>query len=248
MALEGRTLLSTVTVSNTNDSGDGSLRQAILDANTNAGDDAIVFSSLFNSRQTITLTGGQLTLTDTATTTITGPGANLLTVSGNGAGRVFQVTDGAAAALSGLTITGGSSDTGGGVRNDGTAKGHLRVTANGVDTDYLVPPYGQSVTHDVAIAEDSWTEVTVTDLDTGEVLWTKKWFTDCVLAPTQQVTAPPTTVQTQVLGTQVTAPAAQEVLAFTGSDSEVKAGIGASLLAVGAALLTFGRRRKGAEA
>lgn len=134
------------------------------------------------------------------------------------------------------------------LRNDGTAKGHLRVTANGVDTDYLVPPYGQSVTHDVAIAEDSWTEVTVTDLDTGEVLWTKKWFTDCVLAPTQQVTAPPTTVQTQVLGTQVTAPAAQEVLAFTGSDSEVKAGIGASLLAVGAALLTFGRRRKGAEA
>ena len=33
-ALEGRLVLTTYTVTNTNDSGDGSLRQAILDANT----------------------------------------------------------------------------------------------------------------------------------------------------------------------------------------------------------------------
>ena len=37
MALEGRMLLSTLTVSNTNDSGTGSLRAAVLQANTDGG-------------------------------------------------------------------------------------------------------------------------------------------------------------------------------------------------------------------
>src|SRR3954449_12955612 len=41
--LEARTLLTTFTVSNTNDSGAGSLRQAILDANAHAGLDLINF-------------------------------------------------------------------------------------------------------------------------------------------------------------------------------------------------------------
>src|SRR5947209_8387730 len=43
-ALEERCLPSTYTVSNTSDSGSGSLRQAILDANSHAGADTIVFS------------------------------------------------------------------------------------------------------------------------------------------------------------------------------------------------------------
>src|SRR6266487_676022 len=41
--LEGRTLLSTYTVVNANDSGAGSLRQAILDANAHSGADMIRF-------------------------------------------------------------------------------------------------------------------------------------------------------------------------------------------------------------
>src|SRR5262249_28484442 len=53
-----------------------------------------------------------------ATTTITGPGANLLTVSGGGKSRVIDI-DGAKAALSGLTVTGGNADRGAGLRNDG---------------------------------------------------------------------------------------------------------------------------------
>src|SRR4051812_12462162 len=42
-AVEGRTLLSTYTVTNTNDTGTGSFRQAIIDANKHLGTDTINF-------------------------------------------------------------------------------------------------------------------------------------------------------------------------------------------------------------
>jgi hypothetical protein len=119
-ALEGRELLSTLTVSNTSDSGAGSLRAAIVQANADAGGDTIVFSSLFNTPRTIRLTGGPLILSNPAGTTITGPGENLLSISGNNATRVFRVTPGAEVSLSGLTITKGSSHgNGGGIQNNG---------------------------------------------------------------------------------------------------------------------------------
>ena len=121
MALEGRTLLSTFTVNSTADDGSaGTLRWAISQANANRKADTIVFSNLFDSPQTINLTGKQLTLSDPARITITGPGENLLTVSGNNASRVFRITSGSSASLSGLTITGGSvNGNGGGVENTG---------------------------------------------------------------------------------------------------------------------------------
>ena len=118
LALEGRALLSTLTVINTSDSGPGSLRAAISQADQDGGGDTIVFSSMFDTPQTITLTGGQLELTGTeAGATITGPGANLLTVSGNNASRVFLVDANASAKIAGLTVTGGNAqnDDGGGV-------------------------------------------------------------------------------------------------------------------------------------
>jgi 16S rRNA C1402 (ribose-2'-O) methylase RsmI len=104
MPLEGRALLSALTVSTTNDSGPGSLPAAVAQANANVGSDTIVFSSLFDTPQTITLSS-PLTLTDSATTTITGPGANLLTIDGNNSGRVFDIPGGSAT-ISGLTISG----------------------------------------------------------------------------------------------------------------------------------------------
>ena len=123
MVLEGRELLSTLTVSNTNDSGAGSLRAAVAQADADGGGDTIVFSSLFDTPQTITLTGGQLELSGTtARTTIAGPGANLLSVSGDMASRVLQIDGAVTASISGLTITGGSAsnsvgnDNGGGVQ------------------------------------------------------------------------------------------------------------------------------------
>jgi parallel beta-helix repeat protein len=121
MALEDRALLSTLTVSNTDDTGSGSLRAAVAQANTDGGGDTIAFSSLFNTPQTITLLSGELELTGSSTTTINGPGANLLTINGGqGEYRVFEVAAAATAAMSGVTITGGSADYGGGVANSGT--------------------------------------------------------------------------------------------------------------------------------
>jgi hypothetical protein len=127
MALEDRALLSTFTVTGTADDGSfGTLRWAIGQANSTAGADTIVFDSSFNSAKTITLGGSALTLTDPATTTISGPGAGRLSVSGNNTSRVFAINPGASAALSGLTIKGGlasgtgSASRGGGLVNRGT--------------------------------------------------------------------------------------------------------------------------------
>ena len=91
------------------DSGPGSLRQAIHDANAQRGAETITFDpTAFATPQTITLTSGQLELSDpTGTETITGPAAGV-TVSGGGTSRVFQVDAGVTASISGLTITGGS--------------------------------------------------------------------------------------------------------------------------------------------
>jgi VCBS repeat-containing protein len=120
--LEDRTVPNTYTVANLNDSRDGSLRQAILDANANPGADLIQFRDDLHG--TIALTSGQLDiqLTGTDTTgglTITGPGADLLRVDANHQSRVLQVGAGASVGLSGLTLANGSAYIGGGIRNDG---------------------------------------------------------------------------------------------------------------------------------
>src|SRR5262249_51639804 len=108
-------------VVNTNDSGTGSLRQAVANATAAATADTVLFSSLFNTTQTITLTSGELDLTDAATTTISGPGAAPLSVSGHNPSPVFNVNAGASAAISGLTVTAGQvTGQGGGVSNSGT--------------------------------------------------------------------------------------------------------------------------------
>ena len=92
------------TVTNLADSGPGSLRQAILDANARPGPDVIDFAPGLHG--TISLTSGVLTITDSLA--INGPGAWWLFVNGNRASRVFEI-EGAAntVTIAGLTITGG---------------------------------------------------------------------------------------------------------------------------------------------
>ena len=92
MALEDRWLLATLMVTNINASGSGSLAAAIATANGNSQTNTIKFQgTIWNTPQTITLTGTQLELSDTTgTETITGPKAGV-TVSGGGLSRVMQV-------------------------------------------------------------------------------------------------------------------------------------------------------------
>ena len=137
MTLEGRTLLSTFMVDSTADDGSaGTLRWAIDQANASNQADMITFSSLFNTPQTITLTGGPLVLTDTATATVAGPGADLLSVSESQEYRDFDI-QGGSAALSGLTITGAHIlGNGGGVRNQGGTLSLSHVTIEGNSAGY----------------------------------------------------------------------------------------------------------------
>ena len=104
-----------ITVTNTNDSGPGSLRQALAVVNDG---DAINFDSALNG-QTITLTTAELLIDRSIS--IMGPGPNLLTVARakNAAlFRIFHVTPGRAVTIEGLTIQNGSGSGGGGVLND----------------------------------------------------------------------------------------------------------------------------------
>ncbi len=72
-AMATQTGAATITVTNTNDSGPGSLRQAILNASSG---DTINFAP---SVTTVTLTSGELVIDKNLI--ITGPGANRLTVT-----------------------------------------------------------------------------------------------------------------------------------------------------------------------
>ncbi len=105
--LEGRAVPSTFHVTTTADSGPGSLRTAVAAANANPGLDRIVFDPSL-SGQTITLTSGELMVTDDLR--INGPVANLLSISGNDSSRVFEFAAGTTDTITGVTVTGGLSN------------------------------------------------------------------------------------------------------------------------------------------
>jgi hypothetical protein len=126
--LEGRQLLSTFTVTNLTDVGQGAgtsgdLRYCIIKADS-APNSTIQFG--------VGVTGTIHALSPlprlTANMSINGPGASSLTVNygGKGAASVFNVAAGATVTLSGLTVTGGTGTTvlgqpyGGDVANFGT--------------------------------------------------------------------------------------------------------------------------------
>lgn len=113
--LEDRTLLAVFAVTSTADSGAGSLRDAIKQANALAGADAVTLAGMAGS---ISLTSEELLITDDLA--ITGPGADALSVSGGGARRVFHIDGGVDVEISDLRITRGfASDRGGGILSEG---------------------------------------------------------------------------------------------------------------------------------
>src|SRR4051812_5139729 len=86
--LETRLTPASFAVTNLNDSGPGSLRAAVINANNNSGTDFITFSSGLGG--TILLTSGRIVISDSVS--ITGPGASVLTVNGNYADTVIDVS------------------------------------------------------------------------------------------------------------------------------------------------------------
>lgn len=92
-----------ITVANTNDSGPGSLRQAL--ANANDGD-----TIDFAVTGTIGLTSGEL-LVDKAIT-ISGPGAENLVVNGNAKSTVFHIAPSETVTISDLTTINGYAQIG----------------------------------------------------------------------------------------------------------------------------------------
>ncbi len=138
--MEDRTVLSTLTVMNINDSGPGSLRQAILDANSNGSTTNTINFAPALAGQTITLTSGELKITKSVN--IVGTSTNGETISGNNSSRVFEFASGTST-ISGLGITNGNSASsslgGGGILNeanltvDGVISGNSATKGGGIE-------------------------------------------------------------------------------------------------------------------
>jgi len=120
-----------ITVSNTNDSGAGSLRKAIADASSG---DTINISVT----GTITLTTGELLVAQNVT--IFGPGEASLTISGNSSSGVFHIASGKTVIISDITVADGSANNGGGIYNEGTL-----TLCNCTVSGNTVPLYGGGI-------------------------------------------------------------------------------------------------------
>ncbi|HEX9962394.1 MAG TPA: BACON domain-containing carbohydrate-binding protein, partial [Pyrinomonadaceae bacterium] len=122
------------TVMNTNDSGAGSLRDAILQANTTTESRTIVFDqTLFSTPQTITLASNLfINNSNGGAITIIGPGANLLTITGGGGRRIFTVSSNSAVSISGMTLTGGNGTGSVASGNGGAIYNNANLTLNNV--------------------------------------------------------------------------------------------------------------------
>ncbi|MGA2871833.1 MAG: hypothetical protein ABSF34_22070, partial [Verrucomicrobiota bacterium] len=98
-------------VSNLNDSGAGSLRAAITSATSG---DTVSFAPRLKG--TIALTTGELAIP--ASLAINGPGPKVISISGSGKSRIFDIGDGVAISgtveISGLTLRDGLDESGSG--------------------------------------------------------------------------------------------------------------------------------------
>jgi CSLREA domain-containing protein len=137
--------VQTILVTNLNDSGAGSLRQAITDANASPDTNAINFQIGLTGTITLLTTLPDLStpLAISTSMAINGPGANQLTVMRSTAGgtsdfRIFTIPQFATASISGLTISNGRlavNQAGGGVSN----RGMLTMTECNVYGNNLSP-------------------------------------------------------------------------------------------------------------
>jgi Right handed beta helix region len=150
LTFESRIAPAVFTVLNANDTGAGSLRDALTQANATVASDIINFDpAFFSTPRTIALA---TSLTVSQDVSIVGPGAANLTVNGGGAVRDFFIeVDGKAGnvTLSGMTITGGfvaATAIGGGIfTDDNTVIDSCIITGNtaGAGGGVTTSNYGQ---------------------------------------------------------------------------------------------------------
>ena len=135
-----------VVVTTANDSGLGSLREVVASAPYGA---TIVFASDLNG-QTITLTGGEIPLNTTRSIDVSALSRGL-TISGNNAGRIFNIGASGNITLVGLTLRNGraANDHGGAIFNQGVLSVN-RCTLSGntatLDGGGIFNPTGSNVT------------------------------------------------------------------------------------------------------
>ena len=118
-----------VVVTNCNDDGPGSLRQAVATA---VAGDTITFAVIC---PTITLTSGEILIDKHLT--IDGPGAATLTIARDllaASFRIFNIAAGAAVTISGVTISNGQATEGGGILNAGSLTLTNSTVANNTAT------------------------------------------------------------------------------------------------------------------
>ena len=121
------TYAATLTVTKVEDTNDGvcdgdcSLREAVVAA---VSGDTVVFSPLFNTPQTITLTLGQININKNLT--ITGTGPTLVDISANLAGRVFFISGDLSVTMTGMNLRDGKVGT-----TVGDSRGGAIFVANG---------------------------------------------------------------------------------------------------------------------
>jgi YD repeat-containing protein len=165
-ALESRILLSTFQVTNTYDVASGgnyvgSLRWAVNEANEYASSGPNIIDFASNVTGTITLgTGlglGDMSLT-AGNTTIEGPGAGVLSISGNNATLVLNVAYNATVEVENLTVThgyhlgnaGAISDNGNLTLLDCDVTYSSSQHGGGIDDDGTLTVIGSSFNHDSA--------------------------------------------------------------------------------------------------
>ncbi|MEO8672950.1 MAG: choice-of-anchor Q domain-containing protein [Tahibacter sp.] len=114
----GPAIATTYTVTNLSDSGSGSLRDAIDQANRNTGADIIAFQAGLTGAITLGIGVGQIDIFDPLT--INGPGPGRISISGNNVSRIFNIyppagsADVFTVAINGLKFTAGNSTDEGG--------------------------------------------------------------------------------------------------------------------------------------
>src|SRR4029077_5725333 len=124
---KGNRPATTITVSNGNDSGPGSLRQALAQANDG---DTINFDPSVNI---VMLTTDELVITKSITISASPQMVTVQRASQAPQFRIFHVMPGHSVEINGLTISGGhiTDDNGGGILNDNSTLTMAHCTVNG---------------------------------------------------------------------------------------------------------------------